>query len=280
MEPIRLGVVSYLNARPLTEGLDKLEGLQVLPCPPSAVAGLLAEGRADLGLASIIDAVRSPVPLSIVPAGAIGCNGPTHTVRLYATAPLGEVSVLYADAESHTSVALARLLLRERSAVDPRVEPLDRWPAGDRGAAVDQREPHALLLIGDKVVTRPPPDRAYAHTLDLGEAWQAWTGLPFVFAAWMCRAADADAPGIHAAAALLDRQRRHNLTRLGWIAERRGPEHGWPADLARHYLADLMRYDLGPRQREAAEVFIDRLLAAGLVPPGAALRFADAMLTA
>ena len=43
----------------------------------------------------------------------------------------------------------------------------------------------AMLLIGDKVVTREP--RGMGFQLDLGAAWKELTGLPFVFAVWMVR---------------------------------------------------------------------------------------------
>ena len=45
----------------------------------------------------------------------------------------------------------------------------------------------ARLLIGDKVVTDAPPTDRYPHQMDLGEAWKDLTGLPFVYAMWMCR---------------------------------------------------------------------------------------------
>ena len=89
------------------------------------------------------------------------------------------------------------------------------------------------------------------------EAWRELTGLPFVYAMWMCRAEMADSPPIGVAAAALDRQRRHNAMRLDWIAARRGPEHGWPADLAATYLGAMLRYGVGERERAAVEAFFD-----------------------
>src|SRR5205085_5859227 len=99
------------NTVPLIEGLDKLPAVTLLPTVPSRIAGMVASGEADVGLCSLVDAVRSEVPLALVPAGMIGCDGPTLTVRLFSLVPLPDVRVLHADTDSHTSVALARLLL-------------------------------------------------------------------------------------------------------------------------------------------------------------------------
>ncbi len=126
--------------------------------------------------------------------------------------------------------------------------------------------PESILLIGDKVVTDPPPAERYPHQLDLGQAWKELTGLPFVYAVWMCREADIDSSGVQAAAAILDRQRRHNATRLDWIISARAEERAWPADLARRYVGDLLRYDIGSREREAVERFLAEAAELGLAP--------------
>src|SRR5438552_983319 len=107
MLPVRLACVRYLNTIPLIEGLEKLPAVRLLPTVPSRIAGMVASGEADLGLCSLVDAAGSEAPLALVPAGMIGCDGPTLTVRLFSSVPLGEVRVLHADTDSHTSVALA-----------------------------------------------------------------------------------------------------------------------------------------------------------------------------
>jgi Predicted periplasmic solute-binding protein len=40
----------------------------------------------------------------------------------------------------------------------------------------------AGLVIGDRTIGM---EGKFAYSYDLGEAWTAWTGLPFVFAAWV-----------------------------------------------------------------------------------------------
>ncbi len=264
MNPIRVACVQYLNTAPLVEGLEKLEGLTLIPAVPSDIAPMVRAGEADVGLASVVDAVSDP-ELAILPAGMIGCDGKTLTVRLFSTGPLEQVTTVAADADSHTSVALARVLMAERFGVTPEIVPFDakeRVPL--EGKTIEQDDdgwPQCLLLIGDKVVTHSPPAVRYPHQLDLGEAWRELTGLPFVYAAWQCRTDalqdDAGRRRMALASAMLDRQRRHNQTRLDWLIQKWAPQARWPIDLAQRYIGELLRYDLGERERGAVLRFFE-----------------------
>lgn len=258
MEPIRIGCVRYLNTLPLVEGLGRTRNLRLRMEAPARLIDLLLDREIDLGLVSLIDYQRSPEPLALLPVGMIGCDGPTMTVRIFSARPLGQVEVIHADAESHTSATMLKLIWAHRFGRMPRVEPFDAAPG--HGAW-----PETVLLIGDKVMADHPPDDRHIHGLDLGAAWKEMTGLPFVYAMWMCRAGDADDPRVIAAARLLDRQRRHNTFRAAWIVARRGPEHGWPTDDARTYLSELLRFDPDDRARAAVDEFFDRAHAGGLI---------------
>ena len=275
MESVRIGAVRYLNTAPLIEGLDQVQGLTLIPAVPSRLAPMLEAGQVDVALASIVDLVGGRVPLTVLPVGMIGCDGPTLTVRVFSEVPLSEVTEVCADTDSHTSVILCRLLFRRRFGRDVVIVPFDareRVVVSEGG--VRSGHPSTVLLIGDKVVTDPTPAVRYPHQLDLGEAWKQETGLPFVYAAWACRAEDAEKPEIRMAAELLDRQRRHNRTRLDWIASTRAPGARWPADLAGKYLGTLLRYELGAREREAAERFLGMAREAGMLPHERAIAWA------
>ncbi|MFM9995919.1 MAG: menaquinone biosynthetic enzyme MqnA/MqnD family protein [Phycisphaerales bacterium] len=275
MEPVRIACVRYLNTLPLIHGLDKLAAIDLKLEVPSRIAALVRCDGADVGLVSLIDAVRPSTgcdePLAILPVGMIGCDGPTLTVRLFSSVPLDRVTMLHADSESHTSVALCRIVLDKLYGVRPEVVAFDAR-AHDAAAG---GWPATVLLIGDKVVADPPPADRFPHQLDLGQAWKELTGWPFVYAAWMCRAGRADSASIRTAAAVLDRQRRRNRLRLDGIAERSASEHGWPTAMARRYLGSLLRYEIGPREREAAERFVAMAAEAGIVP-AAELAWSDA----
>jgi chorismate dehydratase len=252
----RVAFVRYLNTLPLVEGLRKLEGLELIPAAPSEIIGLLESRRADVGLASVIDAARSPVPMMLLPCGIIGCDGPTLTVRVYSRVPFGEVR----RACTPTPRATHRWRWRGSSHTSSSGTPLEvvDW-SGFAG-----EWPEALLLIGDKVMRDPPPPGVYRHETDLGEAWRSLTGLPFVYASWMCRAAEAADPGVRRVSAVLDRQRRHNLTRLEWIARTYAGSHGWQAQSALHYVRDLLRFEAGDRERAGLARFVEAASRLGL----------------
>jgi chorismate dehydratase len=278
MNALRLGYVRYLNTTPLVEGLDALVGLAPSPAVPSNLVKMLEDGAVDIALVSVIDAARSAAGLTLMPCGMIGCEGPTLTVRLFSSVPWGQVTTLHADTDSHTSVALAQVILAERFKVRPAVVDFharERFAADGSVPAgpLDQAWPPTVLLIGDKVITDPPPADRYPHQLDLGQAWLEVTGLPFVYACWMCRSADLREPEMAArivhAGELLDRQRRRNLARLDWLAEMRAPLHRWPIEVARHYLGTLLRYEVTAREMHAAQRFIDLAASHGLIQPRA-----------
>jgi len=247
--PIRLGCVSFLNTLPLIEGLGKLSDARLTLTAPARLIDLLLQREVDMGLLSIIDYQRSPEPLVMVPAGMIGCDGPTLTVRLFSSVPVEKLTRVHADIDSHTSVALLRVILAERFGITPEIVDFDVDAHRASGAAW----PEAMLVIGDKVVTDAPPAVRFPHQLDLGQEWKALTGLPFVYATWMCRVEEVEK--VRPMAAMLDRQRRHNATRMDWIVHSRANVRGWPEDLAGHYLKDLLRFEVTDGHRDAVERF-------------------------
>jgi chorismate dehydratase len=242
-----IGCVSFLNARPLIDTLDTRNDLSVRFDVPSGLLEDLNAGEVDIALCPVIDYQRSAQPLAVVPVGGIGCDGPTFTVRLFSRIPFNQVAQIHADTDSHTSVALMQVVLRQT--YQHTVDVVDHAPAHLEAPVRDW--PEALLLIGDKVVTRQPPERLYPHQLDLGQAWKDLTGLPFVFAAWMThpRAELGGLPGV------LDEARKRNAGRIDAIVAAHAASAGWPADLAADYLGRLLKYDIGPPQLEAMQRF-------------------------
>lgn len=253
--PIRLGVVSFLNTLPLIDGLDNLADLELRHTVPSRLLDLLLRDEVELALCSSIDYQRSDEPLVVVPCGLLGSDGPTLTVRLYSGVPFDGIDCVHCDTDSHTSVVLLRILLRELHDVEVRTRDHDAragvWP-------------EAVMLIGDKVVTGAPPDDRYPHQLDLGAAWTGQTGLPFVFALWMARRGT-DQTRLRTASAILDRQRRHNRERLDRIVHHKAVAGGWPRALAREYLRDKLAFELTEPRRRGLELFFDKAVEHGLV---------------
>ncbi len=268
MPPVRIGFVKYLNTLPLVDGLESCRDLELVAAAPSRLAPMLRAGEVDLALASIVDA-GGPEPLEAVPCGMIGCDGPTLTVRLYSRVPWASVTTLFADTDSHTSVVLARLILaRLHGNTRALVRDFDARERIAPGHAHIGEWPETLLLIGDKVVADAPPAGLYPHELDLGEAWHALTGLPFVYAAWMSRPGEPHTrPELAHAALLLDRQRRRNALRLDRLIANHAHARGWSRQQATHYLRDLLRYQPTRPAMTGAQRFIDDAAALGLLAP-------------
>ena len=287
MDTVRIGCVQYLNTLPLIEGLRTWRDVEVVTAVPSRLAGMLIGGDVDVALASVIDAATAEGSggpgVVLLPVGMIGCDGPTLTVRLFSTRPIETLEEIGVDTDSHTSVALLQVLMHkihgrrvrvvsfdagEHLVVGPGAHRADpsgdgggvQRPAGDRrgtqGGEARQSWPDAVLLIGDKVVTDAPPAERYPYQMDLGAAWKSLTGLPFVYAAWMCCGGTEGSVAVRAAAMMLDRARRHNATRLDWIVASRAGEKHWPADLARRYVGEYLHYGVGEAEKEAVAKFV------------------------
>lgn len=254
---ITVGTVSYLNAVPLVHGLEEFPGVSLIRAVPSRLLDLLVDGRADLALCPVVDYQLAPVDLTVIPSGAIGSRDETLTVRLFGRLPFDRTRTLWVDGDSHTSVALAEVVLARRFGVRPEVT---RLPPG-----ADPRHPEGsiahMLLIGDKVVTRAPRAGSFPHQLDLGRAWRELTGLPFVFATWMTRRPDrlGDLPD------RLVRIRREALERVDEHLGVWAGRHGWPPAAAREYLVDRLDYEMGPEQRAAIERFFSECRDLGLL---------------
>ena len=249
----RLGVVSFLNSRPLIEGLDRVgAGVELVFDVPAALPGLLDRDAVDAALVPVIDFVRPRRSWSVISDACIGCDGETLTVKVFSRVPPEQIRRLHVDGDSHTSVVLAALVWREMYGTRLRMTPYHR------GVSEDQCE--AILLIGDKVV-----NQRLIHLdieIDLGGAWKSLSGLPFVFAVWAAKR-DRDLDGL---ATTLGRARDLGLASLDRIAENVAPGMGWPVELARRYLTRRLAFTLGPQLREGLRRFLELAGKHGLVP--------------
>jgi len=247
---LRIGAVSFLNAKPLLYGLEEESGIELHLDVPSRLLDGLRDRRFDVALLPVIDYQRME-GLRLLTSGGIGCDGPTLTVRIFSPAPIDQITKLACDTDSHTSVALARIVLAEVYHIRPEFVPLGP-------GCVDAKLPR--LLIGDKVVCQEP--RGLPYQLDLGQAWKQLCGLPFVFAAWMAR------PGVDLGdlPARLERAWHEGLQQVDGIITRFAVPRGWPPGIARQYLCEHLKYDIGPRHLEAIRRFHALAARHGLVP--------------
>ncbi len=254
---VRLAGVSYLNAAPLLYGLERESSFCVERALPSRVAELLHQGKADVGMIPSIEYARGDY--AIVPEVAIASRGRVRSVVLFLRGRLEQVRRVATDAGSRTSVALLRLLLRDRLGRDP--EYFEMAPDVPRMF----RDCDAALVIGDAALY----DEGDAERVDLGELWQALTGLPFVWAFW-AGLGEALSPSD---VARLQRALREGLLAIPEIARSWSGGVADRAALNEGYLRHNIAYGLGEAEREGLRAFLSRAHAAGLIPRLPELRF-------
>jgi chorismate dehydratase len=172
LAPFRVGSVEYLNAVPLTRGIED----QIVFTTPARLAELLRRDELDAALVSITEVLLTD-RYDILDGAAIASLGEVFSVLLAHKKPLEEAKEIFCDTASLTSVNLLKVLLAERG-LKPEFKPLENYQAA--------AEKDFVLLIGDRAIDfqRAP----HAHEIfDLGTAWFEATNLPFVFAVWALR---------------------------------------------------------------------------------------------
>jgi chorismate dehydratase len=253
---LRIGAVSYLNTKPLIYGLDRLAThVELVLDYPSRLADQLADGRLDVALIPSIEFFRGNGYTTVSDA-CIACRGPVLSVKLYSRRPAAEIRTLALDEGSRTSVALTRILLKERYGLEPELVHL---PVA---ATIGDTSADAVLLIGDRAIHSPPG--RYHFVWDLGDQWCRWAELPFVFAMWTARAG-ADVERIESA---LSEARDAGLAHLDEIAAAEAPKLGLTEPQCVSYLRDNLYFYLGPREQRGLQLFYDHAVKLGLAPAG------------
>ncbi|HUE90193.1 MAG TPA: menaquinone biosynthesis protein [Vicinamibacterales bacterium] len=263
MKSVRLGAVSYLNTRPLVDGLDERPDLfSVRFDVPARCAALLHEGRIDVGLIPAIEYLRGQY--RIVPGVAIGSDGPVASVAIFSRVPVERIATLAMDISSRTSVALARILCSRHWQIAPKLM------AAEPDVRAMLARADAALIIGDPALTIDA-DALGLVTIDLGRDWKAMTGLPFVYAMWTGR--DNACGPEHVAELNAARARGEaNVAQIATI-EARG-DRAREQQLVR-YLSDNLRYGLGDAEIAGLRRFHELAAEQGLVPGLRDLRFYD-----
>jgi chorismate dehydratase len=228
----------------LTRGLED----EVIYATPAKLAELLQRDELDAGLVSVVEVLYHD-RYDILDGIAIASLGEVRSVLLAHRKPLKEVTEVFCDTASLTSVELLRVLLAERG-LKPELKPLASY---NRAALPDY-----ALLIGD-----PALDFALApheHEIwDLGAAWYELTNLPFVYAVWALRR------GVENSA--LRRQLREardfGLDTLDTIIRTR-TEYNY--DFRKDYLSWHIHYHLGADEKRGLAKFMELLRRHGCGP--------------
>ena len=262
--PIRVGAVSYLNAKPLYHRLCEFASdVRLSMDVPSRLAEQLANGSLDVALIPSVEYLRGlEKGYEILPGFAIAARGPVRSVKLFSRVEWPRIRRLALDAGSRTSQALARIWLDERHGVRPEI--VEELPLG---VSALESTADAVLVIGDRAMK--VPHDPFREVVDLAEAWVELTGLPFVFALWVARGG-VDLGSLPSA---LERSRSEGLAHAAELAATHGPRLGLDVTTCYDYLTKVLSYDLGEPEIAGLRTFAGKAARLGLAPEGVSLVF-------
>ena len=243
----RVSAVSYLNTSPLVWGMLHGPQRDLFDLEfhlPADCADRLAGGDADIGIVPSFELTRQD--LEIIPGAGIACHGAVRSILLISSRPAAQIRTLALDSSSRTSVELARVILKHRYGVVPQT--ISHAPHLDAMLGIAD----AALIIGDPALHIDPASLPW-HVFDLGAEWVAMTGLPMVFAVWAGRRG-AVTPDVVAA---FQESCRYGLSRLEEIVVAESRARGFGEDLVRDYLTHHIVHELGPRDYQGMELFLE-----------------------
>jgi len=177
-EKFRISIVNYTNTLPFKWALKRsslLEKIDLQEDIPSICAQKLKYKQVDLALVPV--ALLSELDQYHIETDyCIGANGKVDSVKLYSPVPLEQIKTVTLDYQSKSSITLSKVLLKFFWKLN--VDYLDAKP----GFENEIKGTNAAVIIGDRTFGL---QGKYAYEFDLAEEWKKFTGLPFVFAAWV-----------------------------------------------------------------------------------------------
>ncbi|WP_245766782.1 menaquinone biosynthetic enzyme MqnA/MqnD family protein [Streptomyces colonosanans] len=264
MKRPRVGHIQFLNCLPIYWGLARtgsLLGLELTKDTPDRLSNLLVDGALDIGPIACMEYLKHADDLVLLPDIAVGSDGPVTSCLIVSQVPLGELDGrrVALGSTSRSSVRLARLLLEEREGVRP------EYSTCPPDLPVMMQDADAAVVIGDAAL------RAYLHqaeelglrVYDLGEMWKAWTGLPFVFAAWAARKDYLEQnPRIvrEVHQAFLE-SRDLSMAEVDKVCEHAARWEAFDEETLRRYYTEALDFSFGERQLEGVREFARRVAA-------------------
>ena len=275
---LRISVVDFLNARPLTWGLlhEPPPGVEVFRDTPSACAARLASGEVDAGLIPSIEYQRIP-NLKAVPGLGIAASSEVRSVLLVSDVSRERIRSVSLDPASRTSATLTRILLKRvyglepeyRETVDGRRETREQDASSSVSRLPSTAPSDARLIIGDPALKT----RLNGHVvLDLAALWRSFSGHPFVFAFWAIRERAASAE----AAAVLRRSYEAGLARFDVIVREEAAASGLSEAVVEDYLRHALHYELDAGDLEGLRLFYRLAVEEGLLERERPIEYAPA----
>lgn len=272
---LHLGRIGFLNVLPIYHPLEAglvEHDFNFITGPPSELNELMQRGRLPISAASSMEYAARPERYLLVPDLAIGSCGPVRSVLVLSDRPIADLhdETVLVSSQTHTSAALFRVLMTKRYGIKPRLI------VGSAKETLKIGEhPTAILAIGDEALRLAGhPD--YPVVLDLGLAWQEWTGLPFIFGVWLVNreAHQADPQRVEDGCRTLLRAKREGMSRLEEMCALAAEKGGLDLERTRAYFQGLC-FDLGEREQTGLTRFMECLADTGAIPRVPPLEFLD-----
>ncbi|MCB0834064.1 MAG: menaquinone biosynthesis protein [Bacteroidetes bacterium] len=255
---LKASAVEFLNTKPLIYGLESNRlphRFDLTYDPPHVCAQKLERGEVDLGLIPSIEysRIKDRKRLCIVPDVGVVSNGDVTSVLLAFNKSIEKISRVAVDSNSRTSVALLKIILREKYNTEAEFVSLK--------ADLNQmlRAADAALVIGDYALEVAPQVEG---KLDLGDEWSDMTdGLPFVYSFWAgtpegCQFSDLS---------LLAESRNMGLAAVSEIADEYSKTHLHDASFYKKYLQENISYRLGESELEGLIEFYNYCFYYGII---------------
>jgi len=242
---IRVGAVSYLNTKPLIYGFENgmmKNELDLIIDYPSGIASKLLQNEIDIGLAPIA-IIPEMKEYHIISDYCIGSVGEVASVCLFSEVPMDKIEKVLLDYQSRTSVALLKVLIKDYW----KIKVVFEESSGNYQSRIS--ETTAALVIGDRALQQR---KISPYIYDLGLEWKNFTGLPFVFAAWITNKKLGD-HFIHS----FNEANAFGLNSLKKVVKKN------PVAIfdLHHYYADCISFKLDNDKKEGLELFLEKLTA-------------------
>ena len=233
-QPLRIGCVKYLNARPLILGGPA----DVVLDHPSVLCAQLARGELDVALVSSFEFLRNPI-YRIVDGISISSDGPVYSVVVAHVGEISAVEQIELDPAAETSGNLLRCLLSE----------LKLRPQFVATSTSSLAKVRARLLIGDQAIRLRQQHGNEFQFWDLGENWQKLVGVPFVYALWLLR------PEVVDPKSVADRLRALRNKNLADIDNLIAAEKEFDRGFCGRYYREHLRFSFGEREKKGLRTF-------------------------
>ena len=176
---LKISAVKYFNTLPFVFGIENsgfLEDYKLELDIPSVCAEKALSGNVDICLVPVA-ALPKLGGYQILTDYCIGAEKQVGSVLLLSAKPIRKIKKIYMDYQSNTSNLLAKVINHNVWNINV------LWEYGTPGYEKLIGGEKAGLVIGDRALELAP---GFRYKYDLATEWNKFTGLPFVFAVWIC----------------------------------------------------------------------------------------------